>query len=97
LLRPCGVDKSVDLYKIDNLRFQRYSSGTQTEAFTQRFGPYQQEITMKKLVLETTSPFQGLAELVAYDEGLFTKEGVQVEWADRDEAGVRPPTLRSRM
>jgi NitT/TauT family transport system substrate-binding protein len=44
---------------------------------------------MKKLVLETTSPFQGLAELVAYDEGLFTKEGVQVEWADRDEAGIK--------
>ena len=44
---------------------------------------------MKKLVLETTSPFQGLAELVAYDEGLFAKEGVQVEWADRDEAGIK--------
>ena len=44
---------------------------------------------MKKLVLETTSPFQGLPELVAYDEGLFAKEGVQVEWADRDEAGVK--------
>ena len=44
---------------------------------------------MKKLVLETTSPFQGLAELVAYDEGLFTQEGVQVEWADRDEAGIK--------
>ncbi|HZO47153.1 MAG TPA: hypothetical protein VFB68_14760 [Xanthobacteraceae bacterium] len=44
---------------------------------------------MKKLVLETTSPFQGLAELVAYDEGLFTKEGIQVEWADRDEAGIK--------
>ena len=29
----------------------------------------------KKLVLETTAPFQGLAELVAYDEGLFEKEG----------------------
>jgi NitT/TauT family transport system substrate-binding protein len=43
---------------------------------------------MKKLVLETTSPFQGLAELVAYDEGLFAKEGIQVEWADRDEAGI---------
>jgi NitT/TauT family transport system substrate-binding protein len=38
---------------------------------------------MKKLVLETTAPFQGLAELVAYDEGLFAKEGLQVEWADR--------------
>jgi NitT/TauT family transport system substrate-binding protein len=44
---------------------------------------------MKKLVLETTSPFQGLPELVAYDEGLFAKEGVQVEWAQRDEAGVK--------
>jgi NitT/TauT family transport system substrate-binding protein len=44
---------------------------------------------MKKLVLETTSPFQGLPELVAYDEGLFEKEGVLVEWADRDEAGVK--------
>jgi NitT/TauT family transport system substrate-binding protein len=44
---------------------------------------------MKKLVLETTSPFQGLPELVAYDEGLFEKEGIRVEWADRDEAGVK--------
>src|SRR3984893_1682838 len=38
----------------------------------------------KKLVLETTAPFQGLAELVAYDEGLFAKEGLTIEWADRD-------------
>src|SRR5467141_2073650 len=44
---------------------------------------------MKKLVLETTSPFQGLAELVAYDEGLFAKEGIEIEWADRDETGVK--------
>src|SRR3954454_5636827 len=44
---------------------------------------------MKKLVLETTSPFQGLPELVAYNEGLFEKEGIKVEWADRDEAGVQ--------
>jgi NitT/TauT family transport system substrate-binding protein len=44
---------------------------------------------MKKLVLETTSPFQGLPELVAYNEGLFEKEGIQIEWADRDEAGVK--------
>ena len=43
---------------------------------------------MKKLVLETTSPFQGLPELVAYDEGLFEKEGLAIEWSDRDEAGV---------
>ena len=44
---------------------------------------------MKKLVLETTSPFQGLPELVAYDEGLFAKEGIEIEWADRDEAGIK--------
>src|SRR5262252_435985 len=44
---------------------------------------------MKKLVLETTSPFQGLAELVAYDEGLFAKEGIEIDWADRDEAGIK--------
>jgi len=44
---------------------------------------------MRKLVLETTAPFQGLPELVAYDEGLFAKEGLAVEWSDRDEAGVK--------
>jgi len=44
---------------------------------------------MKKLVLETTSPFQGLPELVAYQEGLFAQEGIAIEWADRDEAGVK--------
>ena len=42
---------------------------------------------MKKLVLENTLPFQGLCELVAYREGLFEKEGLMVEWVDR-EAGV---------
>src|SRR6059036_164455 len=46
---------------------------------------------MKNLVLETTAPFQGLPELVAYDEGLFEKEGLIVEWADR-EAGVEKKT-----
>jgi NitT/TauT family transport system substrate-binding protein len=46
---------------------------------------------MKRLVLETTAPFQGLPELVAYDEGLFEMEGLQVEWADR-EAGVEKKT-----
>ena len=39
---------------------------------------------MQKLMLETTAPFQGLPELVAYDEGLFAKEGLQIEWADRE-------------
>ena len=44
---------------------------------------------MKRLVLETTAPFQGLPELVAYDEGLFEKEQLLVEWADRDQGGVK--------
>jgi NitT/TauT family transport system substrate-binding protein len=44
---------------------------------------------MKKLVLETTSPFQGLPELVAFNEGLFAQQGLRIEWADRDEAGVK--------
>jgi NitT/TauT family transport system substrate-binding protein len=40
---------------------------------------------MKKLILETTAPFQGLPELVADREGLFAKEGLLIEWVDRDE------------
>src|SRR5580693_2805540 len=40
---------------------------------------------MKTLRLETTAPFQGLAELVAYDEGLFAKEGLTIEWIDREQ------------
>src|SRR5215470_3587651 len=44
---------------------------------------------MKTLVLETTSPFQGLPELVAYNEGLFAQEGVSVQWAERDEAAIK--------
>jgi NitT/TauT family transport system substrate-binding protein len=39
---------------------------------------------MKKLVLESTAPFQGLPEIVAFEEGLFAKEGLEVSWADRD-------------
>src|SRR6516225_4927081 len=46
--------------------------------------PKRRSKSMKKLVLETTAPFQGLPELVAYDEGLFEKEGLLVEWADRE-------------
>ena len=46
---------------------------------------------MKRLVLETTAPFQGLPELVAFDEGLFEKEGLAIEWADR-EKGVDKTT-----
>ncbi len=48
---------------------------------------------MKTLTLETTAPFQGLPELVAYDEGLFEKEGLAIEWADRD-AGPKQGTQR---
>jgi NitT/TauT family transport system substrate-binding protein len=44
---------------------------------------------MKRLVLETTAPFQGLPELVAYNEGLFAKEGLSIEWADRDQGNQR--------
>src|SRR3984957_11830033 len=43
------------------------------------------EKAMRKLILETTPPFQGLPELVAYDEGLFAKEGLEIEWAARDD------------
>lgn len=52
---------------------------------------------MKKLVLETTAPFQGLPELVADKEGLFAKEGLQIEWVEREsedkrtEVGVNSP------
>ena len=45
---------------------------------------------MKKLVLETTAPFQGLPELVADDEGLFAAEGLVVEWVDRNAGPVIP-------
>jgi NitT/TauT family transport system substrate-binding protein len=39
---------------------------------------------MRKLILETTAPFQGLPELVAFEEGLFQREGLAVEWVDRE-------------
>jgi len=42
-----------------------------------------------KLVLETTAPFQGLPELVAYDEGLFAKEELDVEWVDREQVSAK--------
>jgi NitT/TauT family transport system substrate-binding protein len=65
---------------------------------------------MKKLVLESTAPFQGLPELVAYDEGLFANEGLAVEWVDREKGvekkldasvtspkGVNPFTSHGRL
>ncbi|HLH25710.1 MAG TPA: ABC transporter substrate-binding protein [Chloroflexota bacterium] len=39
----------------------------------------------KRLELETTAPFQGLPELVAYDEGLFAAEGLDVVFVQRGE------------
>jgi len=39
----------------------------------------------RKLQLETTAPFQGLPELVAYDEGLFAAEGLEIEFVRRGE------------
>jgi NitT/TauT family transport system substrate-binding protein len=48
---------------------------------------------MKTLRLETTAPFQGLAELVAHDEGLFDKEGLKIEWADREKGVDKTPQL----
>jgi NitT/TauT family transport system substrate-binding protein len=41
----------------------------------------------KRLQLETTAPFQGLPELVAYEEGLFADEGLEVEFVPRAENG----------
>ena len=43
----------------------------------------------KKLSLEKTAPFQGLPELVAYDEGLFAAEGLEVEFVERGHAAPR--------
>ena len=42
-----------------------------------------------KLLLETTAPFQGLPELVAFNEGLFEAEGLDVEFKER---GQNAPT-----
>ncbi len=48
---------------------------------------------MKTLRLETTAPFQGLAELVADAEGLFAAEGIEIEWVARDQAPRRTDTF----
>jgi hypothetical protein len=47
----------------------------------------------RKLVLETTAPFQGLAELVAFDGGLFAKEGLTIEWIDREKGVDKSPQM----
>src|SRR5436309_13444885 len=48
---------------------------------------------MKRLVLESTAPFQGLPELVAYDEGLFEEEGRDIEWVDGDAGAEQKRTV----
>src|SRR5258706_1811701 len=72
-------------------RLQAYSTTREEHAppAAALLNPNSRSAPMKKLVLETTSPFQGLPELVAYDEGLFAQEGIAVEWAERDEAGIK--------
>src|SRR6267378_253794 len=47
----------------------------------------------KTLNLETTAPFQGLAELVAHDEGLFEKEGITINWIDREKGVDKSPQM----
>ena len=48
----------------------------------------------RRLELETTAPFQGLPELVAYDEGLFAAEGLDVQFVPR---GEKAPTRADRL
>ena len=43
----------------------------------------------KKLTLETTAPFQGLPELVAYDEDLFAEQGLEIEWVERGQTAPK--------
>ena len=43
----------------------------------------------KKLVLESTAPFQGLPELVAHQEGLFAAEGLDVEFVPRGQSAPK--------
>lgn len=47
----------------------------------------------ERLLLESTAPFQGLPELVAYHEGLFAAEGLAVEFIPR---GENAPTRADR-
>ena len=46
----------------------------------------------RKLLLETTAPFQGLPELVAFHEGLFEAEGLDVEFIERGQYAPPLPT-----
>src|SRR5216684_88980 len=44
-----------------------------------------EDLPMKTLIVEHTAPFQGLPELVADAEGLFAREGLDIEWVDTSE------------
>jgi NitT/TauT family transport system substrate-binding protein len=44
---------------------------------------------MKTLTVEHTAPFQGLPELVADAEGLFAREGLEIQWVDTDDGADR--------
>ncbi len=44
---------------------------------------------VKKLLLETTAPFQGLPELVAFHEGLFEEEGLDVQFIERGQSAPK--------
>ena len=47
----------------------------------------------RRLSLERTAPFQGLPELVAYDEGLFEAEGLEIEWVERDKGAPKSTSI----
>src|SRR5262245_53986543 len=49
--------------------------------------------SMKTLVLETTAPFQGLPELVAYDAALFEQAGLRIDCADRAQQVEKQPDI----
>jgi hypothetical protein len=49
-------------------------------AHTTRLRPVTGKL-MRILVLETTSPFQSLPELVAFDEGRFARDGLDIRCA----------------
>jgi NitT/TauT family transport system substrate-binding protein len=44
---------------------------------------------MKTLIVEHTAPFQALPELVADAEGLFAREGLQIQWVNTNEGADR--------
>src|SRR5881296_3968850 len=62
--------------------------GVRRQPATERLG--MRRSVMRRLVLETTAPFQGLPELVAYHEGLAVED-----FCDRHDMGVDVVHLES--